>query len=90
MYWDVTKVQAVSNHCIYVEIKNGKKGFFDVTPYWNKGALTELQNPHYFKQVTVADGAVSWPHGQDIAPETLLENLQAALLTDLSTYQPTP
>ena len=76
MQWDVTKVAAVSERCIHVELKNGQSGFFDVAPYWDKGVLKELQNPQYFKQVTVSDGYVTWPHGQDIAPETLLENLQ--------------
>ena len=77
MDWDVTKVDAVSERCIHVELKNGKSGFFDLAPYWDKGVLRELQNPHYFKQVMISHGYVSWPHGQDIAPETLLENLQA-------------
>lgn len=76
MYWDATKVEAVSNRCIYVELKNGVKGYFDVSNYWDKGVLKELQNPLYFKQVAIQWGVVSWPHGQDIAPETLLENLQ--------------
>ncbi|MGV0984884.1 MAG: DUF2442 domain-containing protein [Limnohabitans sp.] len=76
MQFDVTKVAAVSERCIHVELKNGKSGFFDVAPYWDKGILKELQNPQYFKQVMVSDGYVTWPHGQDIAPETLLENLQ--------------
>ena len=79
MYWDVTKVSAVSERCIFVELENGKSGFFDVAPYWDKGVLKELQNPQYFKQVTISHGYVSWPHGQDIAPETLLENLQPTL-----------
>lgn len=78
MHWDVMRVQAVSNRCIYVELKNGKQGFFDVSKYWDKGVLKELQNPLYFKQVMVTYGNVSWPNGQDIAPETLLDNLQPA------------
>ena len=31
----------------------------------------ELKDPAYFRQVRVAIGAVTWPHGQDIAPETV-------------------
>ena len=76
MYCDVTKVNAVSDQCIYVEMAGGKRGFFDLAPYWNKGILKELQDPHYFRQVMISQGYVSWPHGQDISPETLLENLQ--------------
>jgi hypothetical protein len=42
MHWDVTKVSAVSERCIFVELKNGKSGFFDVAPFWDKGILKEL------------------------------------------------
>jgi hypothetical protein len=32
---------------------------------------------HYFNQVGILFGAVTWPHGQDIAPETLLAEMLA-------------
>ena len=72
----VTHVKAISNQMIYVEFQNGCKGTFDVSPYWGKGILQELQQPVYFRQVGIEYGAVTWPHGQDIAPSTLLKNLQ--------------
>ncbi len=75
----VTKVSAVSDKQIYVELENGMKGVFDVSPYWERGILRELQNPVYFQRVGIAYGAVTWPHGQDIAPKTLLKNLQPTL-----------
>lgn len=78
MYWDAVKVHATFDGCIYVELKNGQRGFFDVSPYWDKGVLKELQDPHYFNQVGIEYGVVTWPHGQDIAPETLLEELHLA------------
>ncbi len=76
MYWDVKTVKPVSAHALYVEIENGAKGIFDVAPYWNHGVLQELKNPAYFKQVTICFGALTWHNGQDIAPETLLHDLQ--------------
>ena len=72
-------VAAVSHNCIYVTLKNGQCGYFDVAQFWHKGILKELQNPHYFRRVMLEDGIVCWPNGQDIAPETLVENLQNAL-----------
>ena len=30
---------------------------------------------HYFNQVGILFSAVSWPHEQDIAPETLIEDM---------------
>jgi hypothetical protein len=35
-----------------------------------------LRNEHYFKQVGIQFGAITWPNEQDIAPETLLADLQ--------------
>jgi Protein of unknown function (DUF2442) len=77
MNWQVTKVQPLSDGQIYVEIKNGATGIFDVKPYMNRGILQELQNKHYFNQVYIFLGAVTWPNGQDIAPETLLKKMEA-------------
>lgn len=41
---------------------------------WIELHKDELQNVDYFKQVKVLDGTVSWPHGQDICPDTLFED----------------
>jgi hypothetical protein len=39
---------------------------------------------HYFNQVGIVFGAVTWPHKQDIAPETLLaEIIQAPKIKNL-------
>ena len=75
MYWDVTYVKPLSDHRIYVEILDGRKGIFDVTPYLEIGVFHELKDPWYFRQVAIIMGAISWPHEQDIAPETLLAEL---------------
>ncbi|MEP6485242.1 MAG: DUF2442 domain-containing protein [Rudaea sp.] len=78
MYWDVKLVKALPNHRIYVEIENGLKGVFDLTPYLDRGVFRELRNPHYVNQVGIVSAAVTWPHEQDIAPETLIADLEPA------------
>lgn len=75
MYWDAILVKPLPNYRIYVELKNGKKGTFDMKPYLDKGAFKKLQNIKYFNQVSVFLGAVTWPNEQNIAPETLLAEL---------------
>jgi len=75
MYWDVKVVKPLSNYYIYVEIKNGEKGVFDLKPYLERGVFRELKDVNYFNQVYILFGAVTWVHEQDIAPETLLANL---------------
>jgi hypothetical protein len=75
MYWDVKTVKSLSDYRIYVEIEDGRKGIFDLKPYLTKGAFRKLQDIHYFDQVGIMFGAVTWPNEQDIAPETLLDGL---------------
>jgi hypothetical protein len=75
MYWDVQRVTPLSDYRLYVEIADGRRGIFDVKPYLDHGVFRELRNPDYFRQVGVVLGAVTWPHEQDIAPETLVAEL---------------
>jgi hypothetical protein len=75
MYWDVKVVKPLADHRIYVEIVDGRKGVFDLKPYLDHGVFRELRDEHYFNQVGLLFGAVTWPHEQDIAPETLLAEM---------------
>jgi hypothetical protein len=72
MHWDVKAVKPLPDYRIYVEIEGGRKGVFDLKPYLDFGVFRELRDVHYFNQVGILFGAVTWPHEQDIAPETLL------------------
>ncbi len=75
MYWDVKTVKPLPDYRIYVEVENGSKGVFDLKPYLDHGVFRELRDVNYFNQVGVLFGAVTWPHEQDIAPETLLAEM---------------
>ena len=76
MHWSVTSVQPLTDYRILVETEGGRRGVFDMKPYLDFGVFRELRDPAYFKQVGIVLGAVTWPHEQDIAPETLLAGLQ--------------
>jgi hypothetical protein len=75
MHWDVTVVKPLPDYRIYVETKDGRRGIFDMTPYLERGVFRELRDVAYFEQVGIVLGAVTWPHEQDIAPETLLAEM---------------
>ena len=77
MYWDVRVVQPLSDYRIYVEIEDGRKGVFDMKPSLDHGVFRELRNLHYFNQVGILFGAVTWPNEQDIAPETLIAEMMS-------------
>nr|VFJ44946.1 MAG: Protein of unknown function (DUF2442) [Candidatus Kentron sp. DK] len=76
MHWAVKTVKPKADYKLYVELEGGRKGIFDMRPYLDRGVFRELRNIGYFNQVYVLFGAVTWPHEQDIAPETLLEGMQ--------------
>ena len=76
MQWDVNVVKPKSDYKIYVEIKDGKKGLFDMKPYLDKGIFKELKDVNYFNRVDILYGAVTWPNEQDIAPETLISEMK--------------
>lgn len=75
MHWDTKVVRPLPDYRIYVELENGQRGVFDLKPYLDRGMMRELRDEHYFRQVGIVFGAVTWPHEQDIAPDTLLAGL---------------
>ena len=75
MYWDVKSVKPLPDYRIHVELEDGRQGIFDLKPYLDRGVLRELADEHYFNQVGILFGAVTWPNEQDIAPETLLAEM---------------
>lgn len=75
MYWDIKIVKPLPDYRIFVETEDGRRGIFDLKPYLDHGVFRELRDTHYFNQVGILFGAVTWPHAQDIAPETLLTEM---------------
>lgn len=75
MYWDVKAVVPLPDYRLYVEIEDGRKGVFDMKPYLDHGVFRELRDERYFRQVGILFGALTWPHEQDVAPETLLARM---------------
>jgi Protein of unknown function (DUF2442) len=75
MYWDAKIVKPLSDYRIYVEVEDGRKGIFDMKPYLDRGIFHGLKDVHYFNQVGILSGAVTWLNEQDIAPETLLAEM---------------
>jgi hypothetical protein len=61
-----------------VELADGRRGLFDLTPYLEHGVFRELKDAAYFNRVGIQRGAVTWPHEQDIAPETLVAQMTPA------------
>jgi len=72
----VSHVETKENYVLYIQLSNGKNGFFDVKPYLEKGIFTELKDKRFFKSVRLAFGGVVWPHEQDFSADTIECELQ--------------
>jgi hypothetical protein len=88
MHWDVTRVAPLPGYRLYVELRDGTKGVFHVAPYLDKGVLRQLRDVHYFRRVDIVMGAITWPDGQDVAPETLLAELVPVTDKELPPTEP--
>jgi len=67
----VSKVDVQHHYRLKFVFTNGERGIYDCSPLLGFGVFKELKDMHYFKQVKLTDGTVSWPHEQDICPDTL-------------------
>ena len=71
----VVSVRPESNGRLYVEMADGRRGVFDVTPYMRGEFFDELRNDAYFRQVRVFFRGIGWPNGQDLGPDTIAAEL---------------
>jgi len=82
----VASIQAEANYRLRILFTNGEMGVFDCSHLLDFGVFRELRDVEYFGQVAVTYGTASWPHEQDICPDTLYEE---AVLEQRATQQDT-
>jgi hypothetical protein len=75
MYWDVKKVVPADGYKLYLEMEDGRSGYFDVEPLLKNKFYLSLKDPNYFKQVKIVLGALTWPNEEDIDPEIVVRDL---------------
>jgi hypothetical protein len=64
---------------LHIEMADGRKGNFDVTPYMESAFFSTLKNEEYFKQVKTFFSGIGWPEGQDLGPDTISAELSDEL-----------
>ena len=69
----VASMQAEANYRLRILFTNGERGVYDCSHLLNFGVFRELRDVEYFGRVAVTYGTASWPHEQDICPDTLYE-----------------
>ncbi|NOQ36583.1 MAG: DUF2442 domain-containing protein [Methylococcaceae bacterium] len=73
----VSSVNPLNDYQLLIKFTNDEIGVYDCKPLLNFGVFRELQNVHYFNQVTIVGDTVAWTNEQDICPDTLyLESIK--------------
>ena len=66
-------IQAETNYRLRILFTNGETRLFNCAHLLDFGVFSELRDVGYFGRVAVTFGTASWPHEQDICPDTLYE-----------------
>ena len=74
----VENVSHYKGYKLYVELSNGVCGYFDVSPYLNKGIFPQLKNVDYLKTVKTNFCGICWPQGQDFSADTIVCEISSA------------
>jgi hypothetical protein len=67
----VKSVKPKKDYTLEISFTNGEIGIYDCSPLLDFGVFKELKDEKYFRRVKVAYGTITWPHEQDICPDTL-------------------
>jgi hypothetical protein len=75
MYWDVVDVKPEPDYRLFVRFKDGLAGWVQLPKDRLTGTLSPLLDEHFFKQVFIDNGAVSWPGEIDLAPDAMYADI---------------
>ena len=73
----VNKVEYVEKYTLYVELSNGVSGYFDLSPYVDKGVFAQLKDIDYLRKVQPDTFGICWPQGQDLSADTIEYELKS-------------
>ena len=80
MPWDIVSVEVLPRHRLFVRFADGTKGEVNVRPFLfarNPGVFEPLRDPGEFARAYIDDGVVTWPGGQDLAPDAMYDDIKA-------------
>ncbi len=75
MYWDVIEVKPTGNRVLEVKFADGLAGTIRLDPSYCTGVFSPLLDDTLLEQATVQYGAVTWPNGLDLAPDTMYREI---------------
>ncbi len=72
--WRLRAVSVLPDWQLAVSFNDGTRGIVDVSALVNgqdAGVFAALRDPSFFAQAYLDCGAVAWPNGADLAPDTM-------------------
>ncbi len=78
--WHVVDVRPAGGYRLVVTFADGTRGEVDLSRLVasdDAGVFEQLRNPAIFACVGVAQGAVTWPNGVDLAPDAMYDEIKA-------------
>jgi hypothetical protein len=76
MNWNVVSVQPISPLVLAVRFEDGTEGRVRFESSHLSGVFEALKAPEVFRQVSVEDGAVTWPGEIDLAPDAMYREIK--------------
>ena len=74
--WRIVKLKVLPEYRLEVEFADGVHGIVDLSQDLWGPMFEPLKDPDYFAKAALdEDGAVCWPHGLDLAPDAMYEDL---------------
>ena len=69
----VIRTEYRGGYRIHLTFNDNSEKTIDFGPWLDGPVFEPLKDPNYFRRFFIDGGAVAWPNGADIAPETLYE-----------------
>ena len=69
--WMITKLAVLPGRRLVVTFADGLNGVVDLSGECFAGVLAPLNDPDFFAQASVKDGAASWPGDLELAPDAM-------------------
>lgn len=76
MHWDVIEVKPVGHRTLAVKFVDGMTGTIRLDTTYCTGVFGSLIDDKLFEQASVQYGAITWPNGLDLAPDTMYKEIR--------------
>ena len=76
MHWDVIEIKPVGNRMLAVKFADGMHGTIRIDSSYCTGVFSALLDDRLLEQASVQYGAVTWPNGLDLAPDTMYKEIR--------------